>query len=178
MVINVSVQYNGGLLPDIILLIQSQYHRGTRLNAMKRFCICSLWSHLNVLTVFPLTGGCSESLGAFLFFFKTPHYTTRHTSNINSVTLHYTTLHTSNIYSVTLHYTTLHTSNIYSVTLHYTTLHPRQLIGGLSESTSSSGQRRRARGRECRGTQGFCWGRRDLWRRRTRAKKRLTSYAR
>ena len=29
----------------------------------------------------------------------------------------------------------------------------------------------------CRGTQGFCWGRRDLWRRGTRAKKRLASYA-
>ena len=40
--INVSVQYNGGLLPDIILLTQFYYHRGTRLNAMKRFCICSL----------------------------------------------------------------------------------------------------------------------------------------
>ena len=39
---NVSVQYNGGLLPDIILLTQCYYHRGTRLNAMKRFCICSL----------------------------------------------------------------------------------------------------------------------------------------
>ena len=36
---NVSVQYNGGLLPDIILLTQGYYHRGTRLNAMKRFCI-------------------------------------------------------------------------------------------------------------------------------------------
>ena len=33
---------NGGLLPDIILLIQCYYHRGTRLNAMKRFCLCSL----------------------------------------------------------------------------------------------------------------------------------------
>ena len=32
---NVSVQYNGGLLPDIILLTQCYYHRGTRLNAMK-----------------------------------------------------------------------------------------------------------------------------------------------
>ena len=43
MAINVgSVQYNGGLLPDIILLTQSYYHRETRLNAMKRFCICSL----------------------------------------------------------------------------------------------------------------------------------------
>ena len=42
--INVSVQYNGGLLPDIMLLTQCYYHnnRGTRLNAMKRFCICSL----------------------------------------------------------------------------------------------------------------------------------------
>ena len=39
----VSVQYNGGLLPDIIQLTQCYYHRGTRLNAMKRFfCICSL----------------------------------------------------------------------------------------------------------------------------------------
>ena len=43
MAIYVSVQYNGGLLPDIILLTQCYYHnRGTRLNAMKRFCICSL----------------------------------------------------------------------------------------------------------------------------------------
>ena len=31
---------------------------------------------------------------------------------------------------------------------------------------------------EARGTQGFCWGRRDLWRPGTRAKKRLASYAR
>ena len=42
MAINVSVQYNGGLLPDIILLIQRHYHRGTRLKTMKRFYICSL----------------------------------------------------------------------------------------------------------------------------------------
>ena len=43
MAINVSVQYNGGLLPDIILLTQFNYHRGTHLNAMKkRFCLCSL----------------------------------------------------------------------------------------------------------------------------------------
>ena len=34
---NVSVQYNGGLLPDIILSTQYNYHRGTRLNAMKSF---------------------------------------------------------------------------------------------------------------------------------------------
>ena len=40
---DVSVQCNGGLLPDIILLTQCYYHhRGTRLNAMKRLCLCSL----------------------------------------------------------------------------------------------------------------------------------------
>ena len=42
MAVNVSVQYNGELLPDIILLTQCYYHRGTRLNAMKRFFMCSL----------------------------------------------------------------------------------------------------------------------------------------
>ena len=34
--------WNGGLLPDIILLTYCYLHRGTCLNAMKRFCICSL----------------------------------------------------------------------------------------------------------------------------------------
>ena len=34
MAINISVQYNGGLLPDMILLIQCYYHRETRLNTM------------------------------------------------------------------------------------------------------------------------------------------------
>ena len=72
MVINVSVQCNGGLLPDIILMLtQCYYHRGTR-----RFGLCSLCSHLNVLTFLPLTGGCSEGpliyldIDAFRFFFK------------------------------------------------------------------------------------------------------------
>ena len=32
--LNISVQYNGGLLPDIILLTQGYYHWGTRLNTM------------------------------------------------------------------------------------------------------------------------------------------------
>ena len=54
-----------------IMLTQCYLHRGTCLNAMKRFYICSLWSHLNVLTFFPhIAGGCSEGLGAFWFFFK------------------------------------------------------------------------------------------------------------
>ena len=34
MVINISVQYNGEFLPDIILLTQGYYHRGIRLNTM------------------------------------------------------------------------------------------------------------------------------------------------
>ena len=42
MAVNVSVQYDGGLLSDIVLLTQCYYHRGTRLNAIKRFCIGSL----------------------------------------------------------------------------------------------------------------------------------------
>ena len=37
MAINVNVQFNGGLLPDIILLTHCYFHRGTRLNAMERF---------------------------------------------------------------------------------------------------------------------------------------------
>ena len=34
MVINISVQYSGGLLPDIILLTLGYYQWGTRLNTM------------------------------------------------------------------------------------------------------------------------------------------------
>ena len=34
MAINISVQYNGGLLPDMILLTHGYYHRETRLNTM------------------------------------------------------------------------------------------------------------------------------------------------
>ena len=38
MAINVvSVQYDGGFLPDMILSTLCHYHRGTRLNAVKSF---------------------------------------------------------------------------------------------------------------------------------------------
>ena len=77
MAINVSVQYNGGFLSGIILLTQCYYHRGTRLNATKRFCIYSLGSHLNVLTFSPLIGGCSEGLDALSFFFKHDYHACR-----------------------------------------------------------------------------------------------------
>ena len=70
MAINVSVQYNGGLLPDMILLTQYYFHRETRLNAMKRFCICSLSlippKRFDIFS--PLTGGCSEGYRCVLIF--------------------------------------------------------------------------------------------------------------
>ena len=53
MAINISVQYNGGFLPDIVVLTLCDYHRGTRLNAIKRFCRCNLCSYLNDLTFSP-----------------------------------------------------------------------------------------------------------------------------
>ena len=37
MAVNVSVHHNGGFSPGIILFTQCYYHRGARLNAMKRF---------------------------------------------------------------------------------------------------------------------------------------------
>ena len=78
MAINVNVQYNGGFLPDIILWTQCYLHRGTCLNAMKWFCICSLLispkrfdicicsllippKRFDIFS--PITGGCSEGLG-------------------------------------------------------------------------------------------------------------------
>ena len=68
MAINVNVQYNGGFLPDIIVLTQCYLHRGTCLNAMKRFCSCSLRSHLNVLTFFPHNRGMLRRSRCVLIF--------------------------------------------------------------------------------------------------------------
>ena len=69
MVIDISVQYNGGLLPDIILLTQCYFHRGTRLNAMKRFCIYSL---CNILLLLPCVMVYYIVSGLFLLFFWCP----------------------------------------------------------------------------------------------------------
>ena len=50
---NVSVQYNGGFLPDIIYTVDPMLLPSRNpLNAMKRFRVCSPRSHLNVLTFF------------------------------------------------------------------------------------------------------------------------------
>ena len=58
MAIDVNVQYNGGLLPDIILWTQCYLHQEVSylqpLIPPKRFDIFS-----------PITGGCSEGLGVF-----------------------------------------------------------------------------------------------------------------
>ena len=63
---NVNVQYNGGFLPDIILWTQCYLHRGTCLNAIKRFCICTLLIPPKRFDIFPpITGGCSEGQGVF-----------------------------------------------------------------------------------------------------------------
>ena len=63
MAINVNVQYNGGLLPDIILLTQCYLHRGTRLNAMKILYLQPLIPPKCFDIFSSLTGGCSERLG-------------------------------------------------------------------------------------------------------------------
>ena len=66
MVINVS-----GSLPDIIMLTLCSYHGGTGDPMKSHEEVLSLQpcSQLNVLTTFPLSGGCSESLDAFRLVF-------------------------------------------------------------------------------------------------------------
>ena len=61
MAINViNGQYNGGLLLDTIMLAQCYYHRGTRLNVMKRFSYLQPMIPPKRFDILPLTGGCSE----------------------------------------------------------------------------------------------------------------------
>ena len=47
MAINIRAQY--GLFPDIMLLTQGYYHRGTRLNTMKWLCLYSLCNSILLL---------------------------------------------------------------------------------------------------------------------------------
>ena len=49
MVIGVNAQYSDGLLSDIIMLSLCYYHRGTPLNAIKRFCVRSRPSGLLIV---------------------------------------------------------------------------------------------------------------------------------
>ena len=68
MAINVSVQYNGGLLPDIILLTQSYCHRGTRSNAMKRFLYLLPMIPPKRFDIFPPDWGMLRRSRRVLFF--------------------------------------------------------------------------------------------------------------
>ena len=78
MAINISVQLTVGFSPtSYCWLTQCYFHRGTRLNAMKRFCLQSLIPPKRFDNFPPLTGGCSEGLGAFCFFFKHQYYIVR-----------------------------------------------------------------------------------------------------
>ena len=74
--INVSVQYNVGLLPDIILSTQCYYHWGTHLNAMKK--ILSLQPMIPPNKRFdifpPMWDAQKVGLDAFRFFFKHKSY--------------------------------------------------------------------------------------------------------
>ena len=69
MAINVSVQYNGVILPDVILWTPCDYI-GEPFHTMKSFCPYSQCSHLYFFNKFPPRGGCSEGLDTFKFFFK------------------------------------------------------------------------------------------------------------
>ena len=53
MAIDGSVQYNDGLLLDIILLTQYYYHWRTRLNVIKMFCLLQPMILPKRLTFFP-----------------------------------------------------------------------------------------------------------------------------
>ena len=74
MVINISVQYSGGLLPDIILLTQGYYQWGTRLNTM--YQVVPLYLQLFFFFVMYITTTmCDGVLHCLLFlmFFWCPY---------------------------------------------------------------------------------------------------------
>ena len=68
MATNVSVQFNGVFLPNIILLTLLYYQRGIRLNATKRFAFAAYVPTQTFWQFFPLSRGCSEWLDAFSLF--------------------------------------------------------------------------------------------------------------
>ena len=67
MAINVSVQYNGGLLPDIILLIRWGYV-GELFRYHKEFLPIQPVFPPKFVDNFPPEGECSEALDTFGFF--------------------------------------------------------------------------------------------------------------
>ena len=64
MAINVNVKYNGGLLPDIILLTQCYLHRRTCLKYHEEILYLQPLIPPERFDIFsPITGGCSGGLG-------------------------------------------------------------------------------------------------------------------
>ena len=73
MAINVvSVQYNGGLFPDTILLGRCDYI-GEPCSYHEEFSSLQPMFPPKHFDNFPPEGGCSEGLDAFRYFFKTLH---------------------------------------------------------------------------------------------------------
>ena len=67
MAINVSVSYNDGFLPYMILLSQCYYHWGTRLNAVRGFVMIPP-KHFDIFSLD--WGMLKRSIDAFRFFLK------------------------------------------------------------------------------------------------------------
>ena len=67
MAINVSVQYNGGLLPDIILTVDPMlFSSGNPFECHEEVLYLQPLIQPKRFDIFsPLAGGCSEGLGAF-----------------------------------------------------------------------------------------------------------------
>ena len=76
--VNVSVQYNGGLLSDSILLTQCYYRRGTRLYAMKRFCNLQLMIPPKRFDIFPPDWGMLRRSRRVTANYQIKDYTTVH----------------------------------------------------------------------------------------------------
>ena len=71
MTINVSVQYNGGLLPGIILLTPTMLlPSGNPFKCYEEVLYLQSMIPPKRFDIFPLTGGCSEGLDAFRFSLK------------------------------------------------------------------------------------------------------------
>ena len=62
---SISVQYSNGLLPDIILLTQGYYHRGTRLNTAFRGLVFTAYETVH----YYYNVGCCTTLSLFCFCF-------------------------------------------------------------------------------------------------------------
>ena len=79
------MQYNGGLLPDILLLTLRDYTLlGNPFKCHEEvFPLQPMFPPKNILTNFPPEDRCSEGLHAFIFFFKLKQIKPDHPRTIN-----------------------------------------------------------------------------------------------